>query len=318
MKTCIIVTVYKNRYNSLINWLNSEESTISDKADIILLAQYNDTYKDYESYCKKENCKVVWCAATQLNAKRHFGYHWAIENGYDILIWSDDDIRKGGQYTDFSKTEGGSNKTRVVPIDFIYNRLIETIEAHPDSGMVTCFRSGFLGAASHAREYKNEHLHPSQVVAINLKNTKNDKSIDYPIEDDMVEDQLFFISVYMARYPIYVAGDVTYNCSNAYNWEENKSLVYTNELGGRYKRDKQIIRQYITYGGDIRLSKKGLLTQFIKHNKYYCAKKEDLPIPYSSKFDDELMKLCKSREVDDALVDEVYEYLKNKKNNKNK
>lgn len=314
MKVCIIVTVYKNRYNTLINWLNDDKSTISKDADIILLAQNNDPYKDYDSYCKKENCKVVWCDATQLNAKRHFGYHWAIDNGYDLLIWSDDDIRKNCQYTDLvTKTNGGSNKTCVVPIDRLYSRFIEIAELHPDAGMFTCFRAGFLGSSSYEKEYKNEHLHPSQVVAINLRNTKLDSTIDYPIEDDMVEDQIFFISVYMAGYPIYVIGDMTYQCKNSYNWENNTSLVYTNELGGRYKRDKQIIRQYITYGGDIKLSKKGNLTQFIKHNKYYKAKKEDLPIPYGKKIDEELMKLCKSREVDDALVDEVYEYLRNKK-----
>lgn len=314
MKVCIIVTVYKNRYNKLINWLNDAKSTISKDADIILLAQNNDPYKDYDSYCKKENCKVVWCDATQLNAKRHFGYHWAIENGYDILIWTDDDIRRNSCYTDFvTKTKSGSNKVQVVPIDYLYRRFIEMIELHPDCGMVTCFRNGFLGTSSHEKEYKNEHLHPSQVVAINLRNTKLDSTIDYPIEDDMVEDQLFFISVYMAGYPIYVTGDMSYQCGNPYNWEKNVSLVYTDELGGRYKRDKQIIRQYLTYGGDIKLSKKGQLTQFIKHNKYYKAKKEDLPLPYGKKFDEDLMKLCKSREVDNTLVDEVYEYLRNNK-----
>ena len=307
MKICLIVTVYQNRYDKLATYLGSDECKL-DNFDIYFLSQDNDIYKDYEKYCKKGNMKVITCNAKSIQEKRKYGYHFAIDNGYDILIWTDDDISPRCNYIDFiTKTESKySNKVMHDNIDILYNRLIEIMEEHPEAGMVTAFRPGLLGILQNTqKEYFNKFTHPSQLIVINLNNIKN--TIDYNDSELYMEDQCFYIDMLTNGYPIYTAGDVTFNCLSAYNWDKNTSLVYSNENGGKYKRDKQLIRHFIKYGGNLRLNKKGLLTAYIKYSKYYNYK--DLPIPYSKEFDMDLMNLCKSREVDNILVDKVYDYL---------
>jgi len=311
-ETVIIVTVYKNRYSKLIDWLASEKSTISDTCDIVLLAQNNDEYKEYEKYCKKENMRVVWCDATNIGEKRKYGYHWAIDNGYKNLIWTDDDLYPTGTAIDFiTKNPSGKYKGHRIPVDEIYDRLIKVVEDHPDAGMVTCFRSGFLGMST-TRIYKNKALHPNALILINL-NVMKHSDIEYNTSPDWMEDQCFYLDMLVSGYPIYCEGSI---CPNypIYRWNHNnKSLVYSDSNGGLSKRDMQQIRQYVKYGGDLYIGRSGNLTTKINYSKYYGAK--DLPIPYGKSFDEDLMRLCKSRE-DETLLKEVIDYLTNKKTKK--
>lgn len=309
MRTCIVLTVYKDRYQKLLNWLGSDESSISDRADIILLAQSNDT-ADYAKYCKKEHMKVVTCEATSIQEKRHFGYHWAIDNGYDALIWCDDDIRWYAIHIDFTNTvPSGLWKNIRVMIDDSLAALIDCGERHPDAGVCTLFRCGYV-ATSQKKEYVNQCAHPSQLVYINL-HTTSIKNIDYIESEEWMEDQCFYLDSLIAGLPVYVVGDYSFSTYNRYDDGSNKSLVYSDAQGGMMKRYKQLIRHYLKYGGDLYLDKKGKLTARIKYAKYFNAK--ELPVPYSNKgFDEGLMSLCKSREVDETLVSQVIEYLREK------
>ena len=97
MKSCLIITVYENRCTNLINWLESPKSWIKEKVDIFLLVQENDPCKDeYKSLCNHIN--IIYCNAKNICEKRKYGYHWAIDNGYDVLIWTDDDINPVAKY----------------------------------------------------------------------------------------------------------------------------------------------------------------------------------------------------------------------------
>lgn len=309
MRTVIILTVYKDRYHKLIDWLASEKSTISDRADIILLSQSNDDV-DYTKYCKKANMNVVTCNAKSIQEKRHFGYYWAIDNNYDALIWMDDDIKYYASHIDFAqKVPSGLWKNLRCDIDDSLSALIDCGERHPDTGVCTLFRCGFL-ASSKKEEYVNRCAHPSQIVYVNLHNTL-EKNIDYIESEEWMEDQCFYLDSLVAGLPVYVVGDYTFYTYNSYEDAKNKSLVYSDAQGGMMKRYKQLIRHYLKYGGDLYLNKKGKLTARIKYANYFNAK--ELPVPYSKKgFDEGLVALCKSREVDEILVSQVIEYLRKK------
>ena len=73
MKSCLIITVYENRYTNLINWLESPKSWIREKLDIFLLVQENDPCKDeYNSLCNY--IKILYCDAKNICEKRKYGY----------------------------------------------------------------------------------------------------------------------------------------------------------------------------------------------------------------------------------------------------
>ena len=318
MRTCIIVTVYKDRYKKLIEHLMSPKSWISDKVDsVILLRQSNDEedYTKYVDVTEKENISIVTCDATSIQEKRHFGYHWAIDNGYDALIWIDDDIKYYATHIDFkTKAPSGFWKNLPASIDDAISALIDCGERHPDAGVCTLFRCGFLATASNAKEYVNKCGHPSQLVYINIKNTSSPiYRIDYIESEEYMEDQCFYLDTLVAGLPMYVVGDYSFASYSAYDDKRNnRSLVYSDALGGMMKRNKQLIRHYLKYGGDLYLNKKGKLTAKIKYDKFFNVR--ELPIPYCNKgFDEGLMCICKSREVDDAMVSEVIEYLRQKK-----
>lgn len=118
MKSCLIITVYENRCTNLINWLESPKSWIKEKVDIFLLVQENDPCKDeYKSLCNHIN--ILYCNAKNICEKRKYGYHWAIDNGYDVLIWTDDDINPVAKYLDFKtkSSTGNSYKQLNIEID---------------------------------------------------------------------------------------------------------------------------------------------------------------------------------------------------------
>lgn len=309
MRTCLVLTVYKDRYKKLIEWIASAKSTISDRTDIILLAQSNDE-TDYTKYCKKPSMKVVTCNAKSIQEKRHFGYHWAIDNNYDALIWMDDDIKYYATHVDFEqKVPSGLWKNLRCDIDDSLLALMDCGERHLDAGICTLFRCGFL-ATSAKKEYLNQCAHPSQIVYVNLHNT-SEKNIDYIESEEWMEDQCFCLDSLVAGLPVYVVGDYSFSTYNSYEDEKNKSLVYSDAQRGMIKRYKQLIRHYLKYGGDLYLNKKGKLTARIKYANYLNAR--ELPVPYSKKgFDEDLMSLCKSREVDEVLVSQVIAYLQMK------
>lgn len=311
-KICILMTVYKDRNDKLINYIRSGESSIPTKVDdIILLKQDNDVESDYDKYCTLPNIKVLSCNATSINEKRHFGYHWAIDNGYDAIIWLDDDIRKNVCHSDFKTTvPSGYWKNFTIPIDSAIDRMLEMYEEHKDCGMIANYKLGYL-SGSKKKEYKNMSCHPGGFVLVNISNTKKYPEIDYPTSTDWMEDIYFYLTMLRCGVPVYVMGDYTFNIGNMYfKPGKNNSLAYADEDGGIMKRDKQLIRQYLKFGGDLYLYKGHILNK-LKHGKYF--KNENLPIPYGQKFDEELMTLCKSREIDDKLVNQVIEYLKEKK-----
>lgn len=315
-KICMMMTVYKDRNNKMIKYLGSGQSSIPNKvSDIIILKQDNDPCDDYEKYCTLSNISVLSCDATSINEKRHFGYHWAIDNGYDALIWIDDDIRVNVCHSDFkTRVPSGYWANLSVPIDGSLDRMLEMYEEHDDCGMIANYKIGFL-CGSKKREYKNMSCHPGGFVLINLNNTKRYPEIDYPTSTDWMEDIYFYLTMLGVGVPVYVMGDYTINIGNMYfKPGTNKSLAYADEDGGITKRDKQLIRQYLKFGGDLYLYNDHLMNKY-KHAKYFNTK-DQLPIPYGKKFDENLMGLCKSREVDDELANEVISYLQEKKRKK--
>lgn len=298
--TLLIVTVYKNRYTKLIEYLHNTEL---DNIDVLLLAQTNDTYKEYEKY-EKKNMSVLYADVTSIQQKRKYGYHYAIDKGYKYLIWNDDDINPYAMYIDFKhKTKGGYNHTMSTPLENAYYRLLELVKDHPDGGVYTLYRPGFLGM-SVKREYVNKGAHPSQFVLLNLKTLK-EHDIDYNDNANYMEDQCFYLDALISGLPMYVAGNFSFTTYSSYNWEKNTSLVYSNEEGGRKKRDLQQIRQWKKYGGVLSLGKKGNLTTYLKYKKFFNAK--ELPVHYSA-IDKDLEEITKG-EVTEKMLDEVYEYL---------
>lgn len=313
MKSCLIITVYENRYTNLINWLESPKSWIREKLDIFLLVQENDPCKDeYNSLCNY--IKILYCDAKNICEKRKYGYHWPIDNLYDVLIWTDDDINPKCKYLDFkTKTStGNSYKQLDIEIDQLYFELIKLIEKYPDGGVYTSMRPGYLGFQTKYKEIPNiDHLvYPVQLCAINLKNTKD--IIDYPSSDkEYFEDQSFAIDCLMNCMHIYGIPNFTFSSIKNYNWDKNTSIVFSDNLGGKYKFGRFLIGQYNKYGGDLCLNKKGILTPKIKYAKYFNNK--NIPIPFSKTFDLYLRKICSEGKVTDETVDKVYEYLKSKK-----
>lgn len=314
LKTCLIITVYKNRYTSLIEWLESSDSWIKEKIDIFLLVQNNDPSRnDYNSLCN--HIKILYCDAKNICEKRKYGYHWAIDNGYDILIWTDDDIKPICTCLDFkTKTSSGkSYKQLPVEIDKVYEKLIELIEKYPDGGVYGLKRPGYLGFANGDTgkpNIDNSKVFPVQLIAIYLKNTKD--KVDYPSTDkEYFEDQAFTIDSLINGMHMYGIPNYSFSSIKNYNWDNNTSIVFDDNLGGKYKFYKFLIGQYVKYGGKLSINKKGILTPGLKYSKYYKAK--ELPIPYGKEFDKELMNICTQGKITNETVVKVYEYLKSKK-----
>lgn len=313
MKSCLIITVYENRCTNLINWLESPKSWIKEKVDIFLLVQENDPYKDeYKSLCNHIN--IIYCNVKNICEKRKYGYHWAIDNGYDVLIWTDDDINPVAKYLDFKtkSSTGNSYKKLNIEIDSLYLKLLGLIEKYPDGGVYTSMRPGYLGFQTKYQEIPNiDHpVYPVQLCAINLNNTKD--IIDYPSSDkEYFEDQAFAIDCLINGMHIYSIPNFTFLSIKSYNWNKNTSMVFSDELGGKYKFERFLIGQYNKYGGDLYLNKKGILTSKLKYAKYF--NNNNIPIPFSKEFDEELRKICSEEKVTNETVDKVYEYLKSKK-----
>lgn len=53
------------------------------------------------------------------------------------------------------------------------------------------------------------------------------------------------------------------------------------------------------------------MTSKLKYAKYF--NNNNIPIPFSKEFDEELRKICSEEKVTNETVDKVYEYLKSKK-----
>lgn len=308
LKTCLLITVYKNRNQRLINWLESQDSYIRNKIDIFLLIQNNDPNKDeYNSLVN--HIDLLYCDAKNIAEKRYFGYHWAIDNGYDVLIWSDDDIKPYAYYIDY-KTRTKSNKSfkqLSIPIDNLYEKLIELVKSYPDGGLYSASRFGFLGLLCTKEQNKpnvNKNIYPIQLLAINLNNTK-DKA-DYPNDNqECFEDVSFMIDCLVNGLCIYGLPNYSFNAVK-YNFNNKLSNVFDDI----YKYNRFLINNYVKFGGDLTLSNKGKLVPKMKYSKYYKERK--YPLPSWQKFDEELRNICCKGKVTNQTVDEVIEYLKHK------
>lgn len=292
--TAIIITVYKNRYTQLIEYI-SEHTQLPYEHDFILSRQENDpaSMEEYYSITSTDNYQVVNCEAKSLPEKRKCYYDWAIKQGYKQILTMDDDLEPYGVKTvDGTHTESGkSNKIKYTDMDVMISTLFKAAQeldnTDKDWAAVSGRHPGYLGAVLledqevkdvEAKGYclgKNQETY-GQLILINLERTKEIPTLNYCTEP-IYEDKYFYadcilegLNVYNINYGIHIKNGMGQNCSD--------SVVWTGDADNMAMQQNVCqLKQFKKYGGFIRNDNTGRLkTGFNK--KSYLGRKNDIPI----------------------------------------
>ena len=299
MKTnAVCVTVYKNRFQGMINLLK----TVSDEFDVFIIAQKNDPNLN-EYY--EHGIEVLVPDVTSIFQKREYIRCEMTDRGYDGFFMFDDDIKKFVKITEETKRTT-SNSYYPIDCDFkeVLNKMLEISLTH-DCAFVSINYAAYIGFEKPEVYHVNKHLSAAGAATYIRTEPLKKYNIHYDVTGEVNEDidilikflqhgcNCSTISCYAFRTFDGVYGTKRHlETSTLFKETESFELLY--------------MKNTLKYHLGIRLNKNNRLLNVRKYEKYFNT--FELP-----EIDENILNFCEKKDILGLKT-----YLADIKNEKNK
>lgn len=298
----ICIPSYGLRSRKLLDSMFNDNKILCDKYDVILFLSNSDPkLNDYlDNY---NNIHIEKCDANNIAEKREFIKNYCISNDYKYMVMIDDDLESYIKKIDATskRTTSNSYRSYKTTYDELMEVFLNEFKNNNQLGLVTCKMATYIGFSEPGKRCVNKNLSVGWLYMYDVDVFRNNEDLKYDITYSIVEDVDMVIRV--LRHGV--------SCMSVCDYGFVTCAVDSSIHVDDVERNMKDIRTAAKYNLPIKINRYDNLQLNIPYEDFYAG--NDVHEPKDT-WERSLFEMLQNN----PTYDDVKEFVKNKKNFKNK